>query len=138
MTAKRRLSRIDRLLSAQGGVCALCGKSLNRCAATIDHRQPVALGGSDAWSNLQATHHRCNHERDQVPLEIWDDEYAAALATIAKRKPLTMVLHERLVRDGVPSRWEKRFGGYSWWEGAYVYGRTAKILAESSCTNRNR
>jgi len=61
------------LWDAQSGHCALCGQPMLRNRfeapharvwakrrATIDHIVPRSKGGSDAASNLQLAHARCN------------------------------------------------------------------------------
>ena len=57
---------------AQGGVCALCARRMPPLGdvvdnphdvADLDHIIPVANGGRDLMSNLQATHKRCNNAK---------------------------------------------------------------------------
>jgi 5-methylcytosine-specific restriction endonuclease McrA len=47
------------LFQVQGGRCAICGQRLGK-STHIDHIVPLALGGSNARSNLQLTHPDCN------------------------------------------------------------------------------
>lgn len=50
--------------------CGICGKPINYQlkyphpdAYVIDHITPLAAGGLDTLSNLQAAHNRCNREK---------------------------------------------------------------------------
>lgn len=54
---------IQRLVFAQKFVCALCDKPFGHDKSlrpTIDHKIPKSKGGTNAPSNLQATHAICN------------------------------------------------------------------------------
>lgn len=35
---------------------------------TIEHVEPVALGGSNRWDNIVAAHEGCNHQLSKAPL----------------------------------------------------------------------
>ena len=51
------------LVYMQGGLCPECGGTINIArgdAVEIDHRIPLALGGSNEWSNMQAIHVACH------------------------------------------------------------------------------
>jgi 5-methylcytosine-specific restriction endonuclease McrA len=50
----------DQLLRLQNHRCAICRGPLSFYESHIDHIMPVALGGSDEFSNLQLTHAHCN------------------------------------------------------------------------------
>lgn len=59
---------IKRIHKLQRGCCAACFKPLNG-KYHVDHRVPLARGGSNDWTNLQLLHPRCNlrkHARDPV------------------------------------------------------------------------
>lgn len=45
------------------GICGFCGENVPIDEVSIDHIQPVALGGSDDLSNLRLAHRRCNTSR---------------------------------------------------------------------------
>jgi 5-methylcytosine-specific restriction endonuclease McrA len=73
MTSKRRMSRLRRLLPAQGGLCPLCGGPVDLTRVgpwrpTLDHIVPLSKGGDNAMSNLQVAHWVCNNRRgDAMP-----------------------------------------------------------------------
>ncbi len=50
----------ERLLEEAGGRCKVCGSQLNVKTLEIDHRLPLAEGGSNDSLNLQALCRRCN------------------------------------------------------------------------------
>ena len=65
-----RRYRRDRLIviASSGGICAICGKPFELGQQIhVDHRTPVAFGGSDHPSNLRATHPKCNMQRGVKP-----------------------------------------------------------------------
>jgi 5-methylcytosine-specific restriction endonuclease McrA len=66
---KNRSKRIRIFLKQiQRGRCAICGQRLGK-QTHIDHIVPLALGGSNARSNLQLTHPSCNlakNKRDPI------------------------------------------------------------------------
>ena len=49
----------DRLWRAQRGVCPVCNLLLS-VPVHIDHKIPLARGGTHAEENLQLLHARCN------------------------------------------------------------------------------
>jgi 5-methylcytosine-specific restriction endonuclease McrA len=57
--ANRSKRRRAWLFQVQRGRCAICGQRLGK-RTHIDHIVPLALGGSNARSNLQLTHPGCN------------------------------------------------------------------------------
>jgi 5-methylcytosine-specific restriction endonuclease McrA len=54
------------VIAASGGVCALCGLPLGS-RVHVDHIRPVVFGGTDAVSNMRATHPSCNMRRGVKP-----------------------------------------------------------------------
>lgn len=50
----------EQVIARDGYVCGLCGGAVDPTDVHIDHRLPVAWGGSDELNNLQVTHSRCN------------------------------------------------------------------------------
>jgi hypothetical protein len=50
----------DFVRKRDGGICQLCGEPIPSGDMHVDHIRPVALGGTDHVSNLQASHSRCN------------------------------------------------------------------------------
>ena len=72
---------IEKLGERDGWVCQLCGGEVPRdlewdernppaLYPTRDHVIPFAMGGSDALSNLQLAHWRCNVERQAAPVRV--------------------------------------------------------------------
>lgn len=68
VVAKGRLT--VREARSLGTVCAICGLDVDLAALkssgdspSLDHKIPVALGGSDDLSNIQMTHFRCNQRK---------------------------------------------------------------------------
>ena len=43
--------------------CWVCGEHVEPAAATLEHIQPRAEGGSSHQENLAISHSRCNHQR---------------------------------------------------------------------------
>jgi hypothetical protein len=75
-------ARKQRIFDRDGWVCQLCGDPIpedarrpDPLAAEVDHCVPVALGGSDDPSNLQAAHARCNRVKG--------DRFVSPLAVVA-------------------------------------------------------
>jgi 5-methylcytosine-specific restriction endonuclease McrA len=55
---------LKELARAQHGHCGICGEALGVLdMCNIDHKVPLAKGGSNAKSNLQATHITCNNAK---------------------------------------------------------------------------
>ena len=56
-------------------ICQICFKPINPKSidpydpqrVTVDHRLPIALGGSHTWTNLQAAHLSCNTSKGASP-----------------------------------------------------------------------
>lgn len=46
-----------------GWICQLCGEPVEKGDLEIDHITPVAFGGTDSPTNLQASHRECNREK---------------------------------------------------------------------------
>ena len=55
-----RRSRLLAFMNS-GGLCAICGLAASEAdPLTADHIRPLALGGSNAYDNIQAAHRSCN------------------------------------------------------------------------------
>jgi 5-methylcytosine-specific restriction endonuclease McrA len=59
---------IGKLLCAQDARCAYCNKPLHD-AYHIDHKQPIAKGGTNELSNLHLTCPRCNMRKGAMTHE---------------------------------------------------------------------
>lgn len=59
---RQRVSKGDRarIIARDLGICWLCGFA---GADTVDHKKPVAKGGTNLHGNLFAAHKRCNSRR---------------------------------------------------------------------------
>ena len=53
---------VKNLLFLQKGLCACCNKPLGK-DYHLDHRMPLALGGSNEDSNMQLLLSRCNQQK---------------------------------------------------------------------------
>lgn len=84
--AKGKLAREqkDRILRRDGYRCVQCGRSND---LSIDHRQPVAKGGSDDDENLQVMCRECNGRKG--------DSEVAVPSKRAARKNWTRALREK-------------------------------------------
>ncbi|SCY09587.1 HNH endonuclease [Butyrivibrio sp. INlla14] len=58
-----KLQLKDRILAKTGGVCAACGKQLERQKVTIDHFVPKYHGGTDDERNLLPLCRNCNKHK---------------------------------------------------------------------------
>lgn len=68
-TSRKRLLR-EVLFKEQSGKCALCGSKIAAAQrGTLDHKQPLAHGGSNHITNLQLVHRRCNNRKGHE----WED-----------------------------------------------------------------
>lgn len=54
------ISRRENVLATSGGVCWYCGKPLTMKTLTIDHVEPVSMGGSNHPRNLVPSCKSCN------------------------------------------------------------------------------
>lgn len=55
------------LIKKQGNICPLCGGPLFAGDdVEVDHIKPIAVGGRDAFLNLQLTHRDCNRKKGAV------------------------------------------------------------------------
>ncbi|MBE5837444.1 HNH endonuclease [Butyrivibrio sp.] len=58
-----KLQLKDRIMAKTGGVCAACGKQLERQKVTIDHYVPKYHGGTDDERNLLPLCRNCNRQK---------------------------------------------------------------------------
>lgn len=82
-----------------GGVptCAYCRKTLTKDTATIDHKQPLARGGTNARANLVLSCAGCNYDKGHRTPE----EYKAGVLVL---------LEPRIRAIGVAAKAPERLG----------------------------
>lgn len=51
------------LAARDGWRCHLCHRKVRRSEASIDHLEPLSLGGSHTWQNVALAHRTCNSRR---------------------------------------------------------------------------
>jgi 5-methylcytosine-specific restriction endonuclease McrA len=59
------------------GCCYLCGDPVNQTNWHLDHKTPVARGGSHVYDNVGVTHPKCNYAKNVMT----EDEYRESLIT---------------------------------------------------------
>jgi hypothetical protein len=59
------------ILKEQGMKCACCGVSFYEVNYQIDHKQPVALGGSNSAKNIQMLCRSCNYKKGDMEYITW-------------------------------------------------------------------
>ena len=67
MSSSERDAIRDALYKKQQGQCFACGVKLQKRFFHIDHKVPVALGGSDEMRNLQLLCPTCNMSKGARP-----------------------------------------------------------------------
>lgn len=67
-------SDIDRIFSSQGGLCNGCSIDLSISGISIDHKQPLSLGGTNWPENLQLLCGSCNSKKHAKPYRQWLEE----------------------------------------------------------------
>lgn len=97
MSPTRRL----RIWEQTKGVCILCGERIDgvREPWTVEHIQPLGLGGADDDSNCGPAHERCRRGKDKADM--------AAIAKAKRQK----ARHIGVKRE---SRWPKPPDGYGY------------------------
>jgi hypothetical protein len=63
LLSQKRAARKERIYARSSGICYICGESVSYEEMTVDHVIPKAWGGSNAESNLRATHYECNQKK---------------------------------------------------------------------------
>lgn len=61
-----RRETVYRMMQKKSGgkvMCFVCGKSVSKEDATLEHIKPVSKGGTDEMSNLSISHMQCNSKR---------------------------------------------------------------------------
>lgn len=69
-------SDIERIYTYQEGCCAGCKNTLDKKSYHVDHKQPLALGGSNWPWNLQLLCASCNCKKWAKSYEQWEAEKA--------------------------------------------------------------
>lgn len=84
-----RTVRIDRqaIYQRDQGICYLCGQTVDPTDFHLDHRVPIARGGTDTPDNVRVAHPRCNLRKAARLLDtqfVWS-EYVAARKALWRR-----------------------------------------------------
>lgn len=63
---------LAKLFKRDKGICALCSTAVTPKQASMDHKIPIADGGTHTWDNIQLVHIRCNKvkgrsDKDSLP-----------------------------------------------------------------------
>ncbi len=66
---RARRFTVSELWPIRPHVCCLCGQTLDRAEATVEHLTPRAHGGRDHITNVSLSHFGCNQQRGHRPLE---------------------------------------------------------------------
>ena len=102
--------RLAILYSEQGGCCAGCFKPMGE-DVHVDHVEPMARGGPDAFENCQLLHSDCNQAKGVMSAAMWfDRNWRTFLRTRRPtRQKLTVSFHPELVkRLRTAAYWSKR------------------------------
>jgi len=64
---RKRLAKAQKtlILKSQHFKCAKCGRDISKITPHYDHRIPLAMGGSDTLTNIQALCGTCHTEKDK-------------------------------------------------------------------------
>ena len=73
----RRSVNGNRVYEKQCGRCFFCAIPIKKNNFTVDHMKPLAIGGENAFFNLQPSCWECNHEKGC--------EYPEAIQTIYRK-----------------------------------------------------
>ena len=83
----------DDLIKKQKGRCMYCGRKVARDLFDLDHKNPVAKGGTNRKSNFQLLCRTCNTRKDALTDREFRRKYKAAGV------PQTQVLPSRVIRQ---------------------------------------
>lgn len=64
-------SQIPKLLEEQEWKCAGCGISFKNEPYEVDHKQPIALGGTNSKDNIQLLCYKCNRSKNNMEYSKW-------------------------------------------------------------------
>lgn len=64
---RKRLSKAEKtmILKSQNFKCAMCKRDISKITPHFDHRIPLAIGGSDTITNIQALCGTCHTEKSK-------------------------------------------------------------------------
>lgn len=83
------------LLESQSYACALSGVKLDIDTAELDHKVPLARGGTNDLSNLQWVHKKINRAKGTMT----NDEFIEACLMVASRHQGTLPLGLRYFQE---------------------------------------
>lgn len=67
--ANAEIVRRTVVFKRDGGLCGICGNSVDPDRWHLDHKTPLALGGAHTYANVHVTHPTCNLRKSARPLE---------------------------------------------------------------------
>lgn len=76
MSTRRKFTEYEkRIVYANGGgKCSICGKTVSFNRMTIDHKVPLAYGGTNYIDNLQLACLSCNQMKGSMDMEEFIDK----------------------------------------------------------------
>lgn len=71
MADNRKFSDYEKktIYAKANGKCAICGKPVEFKKMTVDHKVPIAKGGTNDLGNLQLAHLSCNRAKSDMLLD---------------------------------------------------------------------
>lgn len=88
------------------GTCQYCG--IREKSMTIDHVVPRARGGQSTWENCVAACYRCNQNKGELDLKVFEKRYNRPLARTPRRA--TFIPFNAISRNTAPEEWWKYLG----------------------------
>ena len=142
---------IDELLKKQKGRCMYCGRKVARDLFDLDHKNPVAQGGTNRKSNFQLLCRSCNTRKGPLTDQEFRRKYREAGVPQTQVLPKTVIRQDKFVEAGKgiskstkPTATKRRatrraqvIHASDIWDGSPLcggQGRTAGFLEEVTCT----
>jgi len=100
----------DALFTKQKGKCMYCGRRRTKRELHIDHKNPVARGGSNSLSNLQLLCSECNTRKGKLTDGEFRRRFKLTPSRQAKGPPTKAILqsHFRTVASDVAEKKTKK------------------------------
>ena len=96
---RKRLSKSERkkIYESLNGHCAYCGCKLKIGAMHVDHKEPLANGGSDTLCNMLPACRSCNHRKGSSSVESFRGQVEKFVAVLERDS----VTYKNAVRFGL-------------------------------------